>query len=78
MNKKKIFIIVEVILIMTICKIIYDGVLVPIIFKFDNSFTEFCQSSLGNWISWLVVVIIIGTIWEALIKPLIKKIIGSK
>ena len=78
MNKKKILIILEFLFIIIVCKIIYDGIIIPLILKSDNSFTEFFSNNIGNLIGWIIVAGIISTIYEVLIKPLIKKIISSK
>jgi len=75
MNKKKLLLILEFVIGITILKIIYDNVFMPVILKLDNSFTVLAQGNIGNLVSWLIMVTITATAYEAIIKPLIKKLL---
>ena len=75
MNKNKIIRLLEVTIVLIISKIIYDGVFMPIVMKPENSFSEFIQGKTGSLISWVVIAVTIGCIYDFLIKPLIIKIV---
>ena len=72
-NRKRVLLkVLEFIFTLLIVLSIYYGILLSAVSDSDNSFSEFIQSGVGRFVSFVVVDIIVSVVYE-LVKLLIKR-----